>query len=462
MSEYEDGPKPIPDISGIFKLGEWTPDADVERALPLATRSALRALPAITFNCDHPNEQYVVCVLRGLLHASVASHFLGNELERFTGIQSQREREIIGLARESEFREPFAGSHLVYATCELEMITAQPSNVVGSVEDSAKALEIILELPKNDHRSDGIVAFTELQDDLIHLFHAGIGAGFERALWAKQPKKWDDALDGLGEFFSSSKVKWSYWQRWYEGMLNGEPLPWDLQRDIALIDNEIWEAGPDAIAEEIARIEEEFYGRDPLDEADTKAQVQKLLASHLKSGVEARGLSSLISMALNAYRREISNALPDELEPLEQLPSILDHIALILAGDTPATEQEAQLYSLIQDMARTINALNRRLGRANAATKAAEAKIKDQAARKLFADAFYTNAGAGFGKLISSPLLWGPVIAGGAIFLGAGSEAATDKLAWLCSEVVFPENPDAIRSPAPTNIEGAKFVKPPE
>lgn len=55
-----------------------------------------------------------------------------------------------------------------------------------------------------------------------------------------------------------AKVGWDFWQRWYEGMHQGKPLLWDLQREVALIDDEIWKAGPEAVAEEIARIEARF------------------------------------------------------------------------------------------------------------------------------------------------------------------------------------------------------------
>jgi len=40
-------------------------------------------------------------------------------------------------------------------------------------------------------------------------------------------------------------------------MLNGRPLPWDLQRDVALIEKEIWKAGPEKVGERIAEIERE-------------------------------------------------------------------------------------------------------------------------------------------------------------------------------------------------------------
>ena len=45
-----------------------------------------------------------------------------------------------------------------------------------------------------------------------------------------------------------------FWRDWYQGFLDGNPLDWELQRRVALIDDAIWEAGPEAVAEEIERI----------------------------------------------------------------------------------------------------------------------------------------------------------------------------------------------------------------
>jgi len=42
-------------------------------------------------------------------------------------------------------------------------------------------------------------------------------------------------------------------------MLAGQPLPWELQRDVALIDDEIWQAGPEAVAGKIAEIEAAYW-----------------------------------------------------------------------------------------------------------------------------------------------------------------------------------------------------------
>lgn len=55
-----------------------------------------------------------------------------------------------------------------------------------------------------------------------------------------------------------SRMEWAFWRRWYQGFLNGKPLDWELQRRVVLIDNIIWESGPEAVAAEIEKIETSY------------------------------------------------------------------------------------------------------------------------------------------------------------------------------------------------------------
>ncbi len=48
---------------------------------------------------------------------------------------------------------------------------------------------------------------------------------------------------------------WAFWLDWYEGFLNGRPLDWRLQREIALIPDEEWDKGAEHIAGLIRQIE---------------------------------------------------------------------------------------------------------------------------------------------------------------------------------------------------------------
>lgn len=58
-----------------------------------------------------------------------------------------------------------------------------------------------------------------------------------RAIWVRDPEPWD------------------FWLRWWDGVLSGQQIPDPLQHDIALIPDDVWQAGPRAVAERIAKIE---------------------------------------------------------------------------------------------------------------------------------------------------------------------------------------------------------------
>lgn len=47
----------------------------------------------------------------------------------------------------------------------------------------------------------------------------------------------------------------SFWHRWWRGAVSGQWLDWNLQRDVALIPDEIWQQGPKAVMAAIAEIE---------------------------------------------------------------------------------------------------------------------------------------------------------------------------------------------------------------
>ncbi|MEP4036182.1 hypothetical protein [Pseudophaeobacter sp.] len=55
-----------------------------------------------------------------------------------------------------------------------------------------------------------------------------------------------------------SSTTWAFWIAWYQGFLDGKPLDWELQRRVALIDDAIWDAGPEAVAKEIEHIQARY------------------------------------------------------------------------------------------------------------------------------------------------------------------------------------------------------------
>lgn len=75
----------------------------------------------------------------------------------------------------------------------------------------------------------------------------------------------------------------SFWRDWYQGFLNGKPLDWELQRQVALIPDEEWEQGPTHIAERIEEIRKRFELEARI--ADLEAERTKGIATEARLGI---------------------------------------------------------------------------------------------------------------------------------------------------------------------------------
>jgi len=64
--------------------------------------------------------------------------------------------------------------------------------------------------------------------------------------------------ESFGPTLFDTDPRFAFFARWYDGMLRGEPLPWDLQEKVARIPEETWKAGADAVAAAIEEIEAAF------------------------------------------------------------------------------------------------------------------------------------------------------------------------------------------------------------
>lgn len=58
---------------------------------------------------------------------------------------------------------------------------------------------------------------------------------------------------------------WRFWIDWYEGLLEGRTPDWELWREVALIPNDVWEEGPEAVAEAIEGIKRRLVKFDPFE-----------------------------------------------------------------------------------------------------------------------------------------------------------------------------------------------------
>ncbi len=144
---------------------------------------------------------------------------------------------------------------------------------------------------------------------------------------------WSDPLWGRGTSENSGKRyweildtevlqisnKWDFWREWYQGLLDGKPLDWELQKEIALIPDADWEKGPEWIAGKIEVIRKR---------RDLEAEIANL--------------------KLNLEKAKANSVLPNRLH--NQPPEAVDDVAQMIVSDI--TLIWAQIEELEEEVAK--------------------------------------------------------------------------------------------------------------
>lgn len=122
----------------------------------------------------------------------------------------------------------------------------------------------------------------------------------------------------IGPTLLDTDPRFDFFKRWYDGMVRGAPLEWKLQRRVALIPPETWQAGADAVAEAIAKIEAaweaeqaEVASSAPVTEKELSVVIQRVTANRDALAVSS---ASLLEQ-LDAFRERVRgmNAIDPEL-----------------------------------------------------------------------------------------------------------------------------------------------------
>lgn len=89
-------------------------------------------------------------------------------------------------------------------------------------------------------------------------------------LWQQQESEAEvDAQNFFDHWHEWAGKNGSFWREWYQGLFDGEPLDWRLQRRVARIDDTIWQAGIEAVATEIEKIRTIFDLEERIGELET-------------------------------------------------------------------------------------------------------------------------------------------------------------------------------------------------
>ncbi|MDC0658281.1 hypothetical protein N6L27_09760 [Leisingera sp. SS27] len=259
---------------------------------------------------------------------------------------------------------------------------------------SSKSLEIGSRMSRGElflhlwHPVELDLHFAESMDNPNDLF-----ASSELTPGTRQPGDPRNSPSDLLLSLKNAGGNWSYWYDWYRGFLTGDPLDWNLQRQVALISVEKWESGPEAVAAEIERIRAEFNAPPPGKERFPKHEpksVSHLFENRIIATASLQGLAAQVTNSIERFHAETgANALPEALEPLAALPPLLLAVNSTLQqapSDGPlASETEDQLRAEIGRLNAKVAQLENELQKANAAEPS------------VFSDAFKKQLGTSLG-----------------------------------------------------------------
>ena len=171
-------------------------------------------------------------------------------------------------------------------------------NGIGSIDNSSNP--IILEaINIFNIEVDGIIV--ALNSDKKETSGEKYNLLKSKKLWQseKQDFKYKNGIAVIDKINADTYGKFNFWRDWYQGFLDGEPLDWNLQREVALISDAYWDKGPEFIAGIIAEIRKKY---------DQKPATLPSLEDQLKS-VSAKAKSTISqNVALNRDALAVSIA----------------------------------------------------------------------------------------------------------------------------------------------------------
>lgn len=289
-------------------------------------------------------------------------------------------------------------------------------------------------------------------------------AGTPEQLWTTKLWRLNDGppqdaiatLSALRAYWLKNSAIWGFWERWYDGMLNGQPLPWDFQEAVALIPDDVWEAGAEAVAKRIKEIEDEFYSLPDLDEAQLASTVERIISQPVlfRDAAEAAGLK--IEATIAAYKADFANGLPEGFEAFEKLPPVYSNVAQIIDQGIGADEIE-RLRAEIKHLHSVIGELKRDLRDAREQLRDKRLNAVEVAQMRTFGERLQTTLAC-----ITSV---GALGMSTALFFGYGKEdlnyeGLKQQIEGLSVEMAEIEPHPEFNEPEET-LKGPKFVKPP-
>jgi hypothetical protein len=251
------------DITGRDSFDDWLEERpeEVRRsdAIAIAQRAALRVLPVWLAEVERSRSREgaytALPVLRSLLTSGV-----GHGYSPAHG----RSQVNVGDAAVSAGYAAIAALQVADAACA----DAADPDAYAEAADAVRYAVAAASLCAGDSASDaaGFAAVEAAAEALETAAWGAVRTDAEAVeggrdprtlpLWSKDPPPVISLaeLAGLETLATETGDPNSFWHRWWFAMKRGEPMDWELLRNVALIPDKIWKQGQKSVLETIARL----------------------------------------------------------------------------------------------------------------------------------------------------------------------------------------------------------------
>jgi hypothetical protein len=260
-------------IEDLEELESWLETQDQRVSRTIAARASLRSLPVLMETMDQDvgetdGSNLLLAGLRATLMLGVTSASITRDMKLVQKADSSSRRSVgqcassVRLFRLSTFsdqshQEPFLSAIEGALNTLTSTFLVGEKSAVAVVSKTDSAITNATYGTSNSLRSNPAVSAAI----------ADVEAGstnnpldmFRQKLWPSV-----DSIEPILEFWSNFAKRpdpdaiWIFWTEWYQGMLDGTPMDWDLQYQVALIEDAVWQDGAEAVAGEIERIRAKF------------------------------------------------------------------------------------------------------------------------------------------------------------------------------------------------------------
>jgi hypothetical protein len=239
----------IADIQDENSLLSWLKGQTADDAIQIASRSALRVFPIVVKILDEAKGRKHTLTELAILRVLLASGIRQNRMSSEVKLASTDA--VSALLSAEKDALPLAAARAARAACAAADIGSFSINASFSGSLASKHAAVAASAFEGDR-----FIWEQVRED-ARLIEGGQDT-MERRLWSIPPPTWFIRTDRATRaiWAAAQPDTWKFWLRWWDGVLAGTPLSWELQRDILLeLTEEDWLAGPERVAARIAEIE---------------------------------------------------------------------------------------------------------------------------------------------------------------------------------------------------------------